>query len=138
MDTAKKFLSVYLVAVATAVGLHFMFESFYRGANTALVWDVLNWFMAVAVVASLIVRCVEKAAFDREARGDSDVYWLRALRFDVALCAALVLTLWYFWNWTYNLAGGSAGDSTTRSVLWVLIDPLFVLVAGCHVWRGAR
>lgn len=47
---------MYLVLLATAVALHFLFEGFYADlVNTGKILDILNCFMAVPVFIALLV-----------------------------------------------------------------------------------
>ena len=49
-------LAMYLVLLATAVALHFLFEGFYADlVNTGKILDILNCFMAVPVFIALLV-----------------------------------------------------------------------------------
>lgn len=137
MDIVKRLLAAYLVAIATAVALHFIFASFYRDAvDTGQLWNILNWFMAVAVLVTLIVRYLGKVKLDRQ--GSDGSVTRKYLEVNAALYLAAVLTIWFFWNWFDDLMVGADSQSDIRLILWAFIDPLFVLIVGttgCRLWQ---
>ena len=136
MEAAKKLLAIYLFLVALAVALNFVLEPLYiRPAadhfwNIVIdgwVWDVLNWFMALAIVAAVIVWWKWKLQLDRQSPDQSITR--RYLEVNVAFYAAAVLALWFFWNWFDNLASGELSQGVSHLSNWTFVDPLFVLIA---------
>ena len=134
MDVAKKALAVYLMAAALVVAAHFMFSSFYREVvDPIAVWGVLDWFMAVGIVAALGVHARRVRAAD-EASGPA------GLAANAALWITLLLALWFFWNWFDFLNLETDAQSVVSQTIWAIIDPLFVLVAcatGRYLWQHA-
>ena len=56
MDMARRLVAVALVAIAVVVGLNLILTPVYHdGGPTYPVWQVINWFMAVAVPVALVV-----------------------------------------------------------------------------------
>lgn len=56
MDQVRRVVAVALIVLAVAVGLNLMLTPVYHdGGDTYPAWQVLNWFMAVAVVISLLI-----------------------------------------------------------------------------------
>ena len=139
MDMVKRLLAVFLVAIAFVVAAHFMVSPLYEDAvDVGQVWDVINWFMAVGVVAALIVHYLRKRALDR--RGPDGSIDRAYVEVNLSLYASIVLVLWFFWNWFDNLATGAESQGQTHLFFWTFVDPLFVLIAGttgCCLWRSA-
>ena len=74
MGLAKRFLGVYLIAVAVAVFVNWIATPLYHdGSSHYTVWEILNWFMAVAVVLALAVNLCRKICGGRsEPNGPPD------------------------------------------------------------------
>ncbi len=131
----RKVISVALWTLAAAVGFHFVFTPFYDGVlDIALVWEVLNWFMAAGILVVAVIQ------FNRQrgAQGHSRAEPLgrEYLAANAAFYASAVLALLFFWNWIDALTG-TGPQSDTRLVWWAFIDSLFVLVlgaTGCYLW----
>ena len=140
MRTSSRILAIYLVTIATVVALNFILQAFYQTAvNVGELWDILDWFMAVAVPATLIIRYVQKVELDRTSNGESVTR--QYVEVNVALYAAILLFLWFFWNWFDNLVAGSDPQGTLQMINWMFIDPLFILVVGttgCRIWPRGR
>ena len=139
MGIVKGIVANYLVLVATAVALHFVLEPLYQdNVNTGRVWDTLNWFMAVGTLAILLVWLVRKVQLGNQSEAETTTR--RYLEVHVALYAAVVLTLWFFWNWFDNFTA-ELGQNSVHLQIWTLVNPLFVLLAGVtgyHLWPRPR
>ena len=73
MHLINRLLITYLLATAIAVGLHFVFAAFYQDAvDTGKMWEILDWFMAAAVLISLVVWYISKIDLDQN-RSDNTV-----------------------------------------------------------------
>ena len=135
MHLVKRLIATYLFATAIAVALHFVFSAFYQDAvDLEKVWNIVNWFMAFAVLISLVVWSSSKIDLDQS--GSDGNVSRRYLEVNAALFATVLLTLWFFWNWFDNLVLGSTPQGDTRLIMWAFIDPLFVLIVGltgCHI-----
>ena len=136
MEMLRKPLSVVLGLMAVAVLFHFVLSPFYEDSvDSVSVWNVLNWFMAIGAIATLATTYVHK----RGAGADgSDVNSFICV--NVAFYAAAFLAILFFWNWFDDLTVGEDGQSQTHRNFWVLIDALFVILAGAvsaHLWKAA-
>ena len=114
--------------IADLAAADFIFRHFYF--RSVDIDPVLGWLMAFAVVAALVVRYRQKVDLDR--RGPDDSTTREYMEVNIAVYAAIVLTLWFFSSWFVNVgSGGRPLDST-------LGLPVFVLMAGttgCNLWR---
>jgi hypothetical protein len=138
MDMLSKLLGVALGVIAVGVAAHFIFDPFYEDAvNTGRMWNVVNWFMAFGVVVALIVNYLRKRALGgSEPDGPTTREYMEV---NLVFWAAIMLALWFFWNWFDDLTTGEGPQGDGRLLIWSLINPLFVVVAGItslHLWRG--
>lgn len=133
MQMLKKPLSVILGLIALAVLLHFVLSSFYPDSwDVDLMWNVLNWFMAFGVIVALALTYVHKRGV-----GAGDVGTNTFICVNVAFYATAFLAILFFWNWFDDLTVGEDGQGQTHRNYWVLIDALFVIIAGAisaHIW----
>ena len=139
MDMVKRILSVFLVATGLVVAVHLMVTPLYHdGSAEYPVWSIVNWFMAVGVVAILVVGCVCKRALgDRDA---DDPGALEYLRVSTVFYGAIVLTMLFFWEWFWTLNPDSeTGDAVTSHIIYFpLVDALyavFALAVGRRLWN---
>ncbi len=137
MDTVNRVLAVFLVGTGLAVAVHLMVTPLYHdGSAEYPVWKVMNWFMAVGVVATLVVSSLRKRALqDWEAGGNEYV------RVSLVYYAAIVLTMLFFWEWFWTLNPGSetGGAITSHLVYFPVVDALYTVLAlevGCRLWAG--
>ena len=135
-----KLFGVAFWILATAVALHFVFSAFYDDlVDVTDMWGIIDWFMAVGTALALIIHYVRKRATDsQEGYGGISREYLEV---NATVYASVLLTLWFFWNWFDFLTGGGADQDTVRSIIWTIVDPLFVIVmgvTGCYLWRTAR
>ena len=133
-QTAKRFEGVYLVAVAVAVGVHFILDPLIYDWETGTppLWIFLDWLMAAGFVIALLATFREKRAAD----AGSDVREFLTANFCFYLTVGLALA--FLWNAVQ--ISWAAGDQTPDSQVWVVIDtvlpPLFAAV-GIRLWRAA-
>ena len=136
MEMLRKPLSVVLGLMAVAVLFHFVLSPFYEDSVDPIsVWHVLNWFMAVGVIATLVTTYVHKRGVGADGSDTNSFICV-----NVVFYAAAFLAILFFWNWFDDLTVGEDGQSQTRRNFWVLIDALFVMLAGAvsaHLWRDA-
>ena len=133
MDTLRRPLAVILGAITLAVAFHFIFLSFYQDSvDPNQVWEILDWFMAFAVLVTLAVTYVRKRATSTDSDDIKEFICVNA-----AFYAALWLAIWFFWNWFDNLAIGDELQGQLRLTIWGFIDPLFIILVGsasAHLW----
>ena len=133
MQMLRKPLAIVLGLMAVAVLFHFVLSPFYEDAVDPIsVWHVLNWFMAFGVIAALALTYLHKRGVGVD---DSTNSFICA---NVAFYAAAFLAILFFWNWFDDLTVGEDGQGQTRRNFWVVIDALFVIIAGAistHLWK---
>ena len=123
--------SVYLIVLAVVVAVNFIITPLYHpgGDEPYTVWEVLNWFMAVGMVITVIASYVQKRRVDAD--GSADVK--RYLEANAVFYLAVVVFLIFFWNWFSNLSPNNAADGQ----YWVVVDtlmPIVTGVTGCRMW----
>ncbi len=130
----RKLSGIVLGIISLVVAVHFIATPIYEDAvDIGQVWDVMNWFMALGVVAAVVVHYLRKRGMD--GRG-SDAITREYLEVNLALYVSVFLALWFFWNWFDNFAVGAELQSQTRRIVWAFINPMFVMVVGftaCHL-----
>ena len=134
-DVTRRPLAVILGVITIAVAFHFIFSAFYSDSvDAGQVWDILDWFMAFAVLVTLVLAYMRKKNMTSDSM-DAKMY----VRVNVAFYSALWLAIWFFWNWFDNLAAGSELQSDVHLTLWAFIDPLFIILVGrlsVRLWKG--
>ena len=131
MDILKRLLALYLAAIALAVAVNWIATPLYHdGTGNYWVWEILNWFMAVAVIIVLVTNSLREYKFSR--RESETAITREYLETHWAFGASIVLTLWYFWNWFNSLFPENEPDVVGLVHLewWAFINPLFVILAG--------
>ena len=133
MEIGKRVLAVYLLAVGLAVAVNFVATPFYHDGESGdyPVWDILNWFMAAAMVIAVVVSFVEKR---RSCLAGDDLK--RHLDANVPFYASVVVLLLLLAN-----AGANLMDHPSESGdVWSAVDaamPVLLGVIGMRLWRGA-
>lgn len=97
------------------------------------VWEILDWFMAFAVLAALVVTFIHKGSIE-SGTADTNKY----ICLNVAFYAAAWLAIWFFWNWFDYLASGDELQSELNLTFWGFIDPMFIVLVGsvsAYLWR---
>lgn len=132
MGLLKRGATVYILGVAAVITVQVIFSPFYRNVvDIFAIWDVLNWFMAVSIIITLIVRLNGKIQVDKE---DTDRLSRRYLGVYAAFVSAVFLALWFFWNWVdMTIMQSDRGD--INLIIWAFINPLFVVVTGLTGYR---
>lgn len=137
MDVLRKLLAVFLIGVALLVAVHFIFNSFYRETlDAVVVWSVLDWPIALAIVVAVIVNFRRKRTLDRESEQS---FTREYVEVNAATYATALVALWFYSNWFNFLSLGSEGESAANLVVWAIVDALIVLVLGAtgsHLWRA--
>ena len=140
MQFVYRILAAGMIVVATAVGLHFVFQAFYEDVvDTVQIWGILDWFMAVALLAALAVNYILKRELDARGAGSGPIT-AEYLAVSVGLYASIIVGLLFFWNWFDYLTIGAGEQSTLNNYIWTLVDPLVAVITGttaCRLWREA-
>ena len=133
MAMVRKLVAVAVGAVGLVIALHLVFSAFYEDAvDVGQIWNVLNWFMAAALLVTLAVGYHRKRVLDgRSGDGVTREY----LEVNVGLYVTAFLVILFAWNWFDDLTVVDGSQSDNRLLIWSVINPLFVLVA-CSASRA--
>ena len=137
MDSTHRSFGWIHAVLALAVAIQFVASWFYDQDVSNDVWAILNYFMAIGVIAAV--------AFSYERWRGTDASDAGARRSSTAmLIASVVLVPLYFeqwrFSWTFFQAGGEVLPGF-RLLLWEVVDTLFILVnaaVGRYLLRGSR
>ena len=138
MLVLSRLLSVYLVLTAFAVFFNLILTPLYHdGSSEYPIWQILNWFMAAAVVLSLIVNFRRRYSI-----GDWRYTDIENLLVSTTYFASIALAMLFFWGWLWTLNPGSeTGDAVTSHVIYFpLVNAIFVIVSlstGRYLWSTA-
>lgn len=132
MPTLKRILGAYAVVIALAVAVNFIITPFFFDNETGYpIWDVLNFFMAVAIIVVFAASCWDMWRLCKD--GD-EADLKRYVGVNVAFFATTVLLLLFFSNWFARLMEhGQLQDWT----IWAIIDailPPIVGAGGLRLW----
>ncbi len=127
--------AAYLVLVAVAVAVLFIITPLYHPGGDAPFpeWKVLNWFMAVGMVFTLVASYAEKRRVD----GDGSADLKRYLEANTVFYGTAAVFILFFWNWFSSLSPNNQPDGQ----LWIVIDtlmPIVTGVTGCRMWRNVE
>ena len=138
MNMLKRPVAAFLVATAVAVALNLILTPVYHdGSPEYPIWQIVNWFMAVAVIKALVVSYLR-----RRDMGNREASTLEHVQTSMTYYGAIVLTMLFFWGWFWTLNPASeTGDAVTSHLIYFpLVDALFVVVAlatGTRLWNEA-
>ena len=134
MAAVHRLFAAYLFLVGLAVGAYFVISPLYAGqgnlADASDVWDILNWFMAVAAILLVLVTFVGTKSLADDASS-----WDRFVangRFHIAVA----LLLGFLNNWFASQWG--EGGFEPVAFLWVVIDialPMLAVTMAIKLWR---
>ena len=127
--------SVYLIVLAVVVAVNFIITPLYHpgGDEPYTVWEVLNWFMAVGMVITVVASYIQKRRVDAD--GSSDIK--RYLEANAVFYLAVVVFIIFFWNWFSDLSPNNQPDGQ----YWVVVDTLMPIVMGLtgrRMWACTR
>ena len=133
METLKRIIGIYLIAVAAIVAVHTIIEPLYHTSTEAAPytpnWAYINPLMAIAVALSLVCSFGWKRRADREG-GDAPVtrHYLAA---NTLFYGFLFVGILFFWNWfNYVSPNFTAVGDDTVTLVWGLIDALLPPLLG--------
>ena len=141
MSALNRILAIYLIAIAVATAINWIATPLYHdGSDNYWIWELLNWFMAAAVIIVLVVNTIRKRRLCQVEEGSRAIS-RDYIEVNLAFAASILLTLWYFWNWFASLNPGSEPEVVGLIHLewWAFINPLGVLLyayTGAHLWRS--
>ena len=123
MDLVKRAFGYIHIILGLAVAVQFLASEIYEGDAVGQVWDILNYFMAIGVIAALVFSYLRSREADRSDMSE----WIAS---SVTLIASAALFLLYFEQWfawtVFKDSGDELGDS--RSLVWIMIDVMFPIV----------
>ena len=133
----------YLVVTGVAVGVNLAATPLYHdGAPEYPVWKVLNWFMAVGVVAVLAAVFLDRRT--QRNQGTEGKGCSRCARTgELVFYGSIVLASLFFWEWFWTLNPDSeTGDAVTSHLVYFpVVDMLYTVVAlvvGRRLWDRHR
>ena len=134
MAIVRRIVGLYLILVAVAVAVNFLATPLYHpgGDEPFAVWEILDWFMAVALVFTILTAYHIKRFVDGDESADLKQY----IRSNTLFYVTVIVFLTFFHNWFSLLANPDGPDGQ----LWIFIDtvlPIVVGIAGCRLWNTA-
>ena len=133
--------AVYLIAVAVAVAVFFIVNTFLDDTlDVVQVWYVLDVLMLIALAVAFVFNLSRK--MEMGGRDPESGVTLRYVEVNVAFYLTAAVTILFLHNWFSLLAQGSSSlDNNHQAwVIWAFVDtalPLVVGVTGCSLWREA-
>ena len=124
--------AAYIMLVGTAIAVHFIITPLYHPGGDApfTAWQVMNWFMAAAILITLAANYVEKRRTD----GDGAVDLRRYLEANSVFYGTIAASIIYFWNWFSTLSPNNVADRQFWHILGAAL-PILMVVAGLRMWR---
>ena len=121
----NRLLGIFLLVVAFAVAIHFVATPLYMPLDTTSYvypfWDIMNWFMGVAMLIALWANTVQWRASNSADQCGSTCDCL-------LFGATIALTLMYFHNWFLSIRFNPPTD--IELIWWAIIDAAFPVVVG--------
>ena len=148
MDILKRLGAIYLLLMAAVVVFLWITSPTLLIDNSDgnyPAWQVANWFMGLAAIPlMLLVSIVRKALLCRQERdGDGGGITREYLEVNLSLAAAIVLTMWFYWNWLPTILPSDEISPLLLEIhlgFWGYIHPIYVLLSlatAAWLWRGA-
>ena len=123
MDLIKRVFGYVHIVLGLVVAVQFLASDVYAGDAVRQVWDILNYFMAIGVIAALVFSYLRTRGADRSDMSE----WIAS---SVMLIASAALFLLYFEQWfawtVFKDAGDKLGEA--RLMVWIMIDVMFPIV----------
>ena len=134
MSTLVRAVAAYLVLVGVVVAVNFVLTPVYHpgGDEPFTVWETLNWFMAAAMVLTLVSSYTYKRRIDKDESADVK----RFIEANTVFHVTIVVFLLFFFNWFSNLSPNNEPDGQ----VWTIVDtvmPIVLGVTGIRMWRSA-
>ena len=143
MDFPKKTLSLlFILSGVGAAVLLMVTPLFHDGSPEYPAWRAMNLVMAVmVVVAALVIACFWKYNLAKSEPGSAST--LDVIRVNAMFFGAIVLAMWFFWEWFWTLNPDSETGAavTSHLVYFPLVDALYVVIAlaiGGRLWCESR
>ena len=132
MHTLHRVLGGYVMVIALAVAVNFIITPFFFDSESGYpIWDVLDFFMAAAILIVFAASCCDMWRLCKE--GD-EADLKRYVSVNVAFFATGVLLLLFFSNWAAHLVKHESLEDWT---IWAIIDailPPILGAGGLRLW----
>ena len=132
MHTVQRVLGGYVMVIALAVAVNFIITPFFFDNESGYpIWDVLDFFMAAAILIAFAASCRDMWRLCKE--GD-EADLKRYVSVNVAFFATVVLLLLFFSNWAAHLVKHETLEDWT---IWAIIDailPPILGAGGLRLW----
>ena len=123
MATIKRLFGYVHVVLGLAVAVQFLASEIYDDDAVGQVWDVLNYLMAIGVVAALVFSYLRSREADKSDMSE----WVASSAMLIASAALFLLFIEQWFAWTvFKDADDELGDY--RSMVWTMIDVMFPIV----------
>lgn len=123
MDLIKRAFGYIHIILGLAVAVQFLASEIYDGDAVGQVWDILNYFMAIGVIAALVFSYLRSREADRSDMSE----WIASSVMLIASAALFLLFIEQWFAWTvFKDAGDELGEA--RSMVWIMIDVMFPIV----------
>ena len=140
----RRIVGVVLVAIGTVVAVHMIVEPLYHASSEvnpySPIWNILDPFMALAVVLGVIFGYIRKKGMGHE--GGGAPITREFLSANTLFYGFLFVGILFFWNWFNLLSPGFTAVGTNAvSLVWAFIDaalPLLSGVMGLSLLKGGK
>ena len=123
MDLVKRAFGYIHIILGLAVAVQFLASEIYDGDAVGQVWDILNYFMAIGVIAALVFSYLRSREADRSDMSE----WIASSVMLIASAALFLLFIEQWFAWTvFKDAEDELGAD--RSMVWIMIDVMFPIV----------
>ncbi len=133
MDMFRRIIGVVLIVVGAVVAVHTIVEPLYHVSSEASpyspIWNIINPFMALAVVLGVIFGYIRKRDVDLE--GGAAPPTREFLAANTLFYGFLFVGILFFGNWFSLLSPDFTGaGADTVSLVWGFIDAALPLLSG--------
>ena len=134
MPVLTRLLSLYVMLIGLAVAVHLIAVAWYHpgGGEAYPIWEVLDWFIAAAILVALVSSFVHKRRHD----SSDGTSVLEHISVNTVFYGTLGVGILFFWNWSHLLRESGEADW----LIWNFIDvalPLLLIAAGRRLWRAS-
>ena len=123
MDVIKRVFGYIHVILGVTVAAQFLTSEIYDDNVGNQIWDILNYLMAIGVIAALLFSYLRS----RDADKSNMPEWIAS---SVMLIASAALFLLFIEQWFASTVFYDEGDGLgeSRSVVWIMVDVMFPIV----------
>ncbi len=132
MDLIKRAFGYIHIILGLVVAVQFLVSEIYSDDASGDVWTILNYFMAVGVIAALIFGYLRA----READGSDLKEWVASSAMLIASAALFLMYIEQWFAWELFMDEGDGGDF--RSMVWIILDvsfPIVNIIVGRYLLR---